>query len=348
LYDTVFVLQNEFSAAQVQIAQKTPMPSPIIRGDWSVKEVESYQALTASAWETSHEQLSPGSFDARLHFAATPTTVVYHERFGAACRIQGALRPGLVGVAVPGPATRERGRWWGGEYPTGAIPYGSGACEIDMVFSSGYDNMVALLEEEQFRHQFEILAGHAPDFLDQEGNFVAVRPGGMELMSRQFHSLINEEDSGILSPGTSELEKRVVEVVVDALASPVRIWLSRSQNRGLVYRALVLASASDYSLSVTDLCLQLRSSKRTLEYAFGDCLGMPPSTFFRLRRLNLCRALLSASDPAVTTVKGIIGGFGFRDSGRFAANYRSHFGEFPSDTLRRPARAFAPAFQLRF
>lgn len=324
------------------------MPSLIARGDVTVKEVEAYQALTASAWETRHEQLSPGSFNASLHFAATPTTVVYHEKFGAACRIQGALKPGLVGVSVPREATRVSGRWWGVEHPANAISYGSGACEIDMVFSPDYDNTLALVEEERFRHQFEILAGHAPDFLDQAGNFVDVRPGGLESLGRKLHSLVYEEVAGTVAPGAFNLDGRVVEALVDVLAMPVRVWTTRSQNKGLVYRALALAATSKYTFSVAALCLRLRSSKRTLEYAFIDCLGLPPSTCFRLRRLNLCRACLSASDPALSTVKAIIAEFGFRDSGRFAADYRKHFGEFPSETLRRPARRCAPAFQLRF
>jgi AraC-like DNA-binding protein len=61
---------------------------------------------------------------------------------------------------------------------------------------------------------------------------------------------------------------------------------------------------------------------------------MNPTTYGRLRRLNLVRATLRRADPATVTVAEVARRYGFSELGRFATTYRSVFGEVPSTTLR--------------
>jgi len=65
-----------------------------------------------------------------------------------------------------------------------------------------------------------------------------------------------------------------------------------------------------------------------------EFLGLSPLAYVRLRRLNLVRAALLRSDPAIATVSGVARHHGFSELGRFAAAYRAAFGESPSTTLR--------------
>jgi transcriptional regulator GlxA family with amidase domain len=66
---------------------------------------------------------------------------------------------------------------------------------------------------------------------------------------------------------------------------------------------------------------------------------MGPIRYLRLRRMNLAHRALLAADPAQKTVTEIATGHGFWELGRFSVEYRTLFGEPPSASLRRPARA---------
>lgn len=93
------------------------------------------------------------------------------------------------------------------------------------------------------------------------------------------------------------------------------------------------------SLSVTELARRSGVPERSLRTAFQSCYGLSPTTFLRICRLHQARQLLGSSCPDQTTVTEVAFGLGFWDLGRFAGAYRRLFGELPSDTLRRPARA---------
>jgi AraC-like DNA-binding protein len=86
-------------------------------------------------------------------------------------------------------------------------------------------------------------------------------------------------------------------------------------------------------LSTSELCAAVGVPARTLRMCCTEFLGMGPSRYLRLRRLNLARAALRRADPA-TDIALIARRYGFSELGRFAAAYRAAFGENPSATLR--------------
>lgn len=76
---------------------------------------------------------------------------------------------------------------------------------------------------------------------------------------------------------------------------------------------------------------------RTLEAHFRLYLGTTPSGWVRRTRLARARQQLLAGN-AETTVTGVAMAQGFSQLGRFAAQYRRHFGELPSQTLAAARR----------
>jgi len=89
------------------------------------------------------------------------------------------------------------------------------------------------------------------------------------------------------------------------------------------------------SIHLADLCRALRLSRRTLQRAFTETLGMGPARYLTLRRLAAVRAVLRESGPAETTVTDAAIRHGFWELGRFARDYQRLFGERPSQTLAR-------------
>jgi AraC family ethanolamine operon transcriptional activator len=86
-------------------------------------------------------------------------------------------------------------------------------------------------------------------------------------------------------------------------------------------------------LHIPDLCTELGTSQRTLEVLFKQELGMTPKQFTDVVRLNAVRLELTHPPADQQTVADIAQRYGIHHLGRFAANYRRHFGEFPSETL---------------
>lgn len=106
-------------------------------------------------------------------------------------------------------------------------------------------------------------------------------------------------------------------------------------------RQLVVERAREYMnahieepITVADLCAELRVSRRTLQYSFQDVLNLNPVSFLRALRLNGVRRALKQTQPGTGAVADIAARWGFWHLSHFASDYRSMFGELPSETLR--------------
>ena len=75
------------------------------------------------------------------------------------------------------------------------------------------------------------------------------------------------------------------------------------------------------------------ASDRTLRRAFKERFGVSPKSYLRSQKLIGVRRQLRATG-AETLVSDIANEWGFWHMGQFAADYRGHFGELPSETPR--------------
>jgi AraC-like DNA-binding protein len=100
--------------------------------------------------------------------------------------------------------------------------------------------------------------------------------------------------------------------------------------------ALAVVEDSDVAaLTSGALARRVGVSVRALQSTFRDHLGLTPQQYLRRTRLRRAREdLLAHQNTGRTTVSAIANRWGFNHLGRFAIEYRSHYGESPSDTLR--------------
>lgn len=89
----------------------------------------------------------------------------------------------------------------------------------------------------------------------------------------------------------------------------------------------------DKPITLTDIYQSLYTSRRTLIYAFKDVVGMTPIAYIKVLRLNAVRRKLLASDPEMVSVSQIAYHYGFWSAGHFARDYKTFFGQSPSQTL---------------
>jgi AraC-like DNA-binding protein len=94
----------------------------------------------------------------------------------------------------------------------------------------------------------------------------------------------------------------------------------------------------EYPVHISEICVALRVTRRTLHRAFHDILGIGPIAFLRCKRLSAVHTALSRADPSRTRIIDVATEFGFAELGRFASHYLNLFGESPSETLRKRRR----------
>ena len=93
------------------------------------------------------------------------------------------------------------------------------------------------------------------------------------------------------------------------------------------------------SLSIGELCRIAGLHHRTLLRAFWAVHRTTPYRYLHALRLDEARQMLSQGTTNSDTVTQVAMRFGFRELGRFAADYRAAFGESPSQTLRSASAA---------
>jgi AraC-like DNA-binding protein len=98
----------------------------------------------------------------------------------------------------------------------------------------------------------------------------------------------------------------------------------------------VLDAAPERPLTAEMLAREVNVSARLLQAGFREHLGVSPMQYLRNERLRRVHEDLTQSDPARRpTVAEVAYRWGFTHLGRFARDYHSRYGEYPSQTLRR-------------
>jgi AraC-like DNA-binding protein len=96
----------------------------------------------------------------------------------------------------------------------------------------------------------------------------------------------------------------------------------------------LLAANLDSPVPMPRLCRALGVSTRSLQLCCAEFLGMGANRYSRLRRMHAAHSALRRAGPEIRSVAEVARRHGFSELGRFAVNYRSLFGESPSDTVR--------------
>ena len=122
-----------------------------------------------------------------------------------------------------------------------------------------------------------------------------------------------------------------------ARSSPPRTTAGRPRldREIIVRRAMELIESSTTMPATADLARRIGVNDRTLLRTFRETFGVPPKKYLMLRELHIVRRLLVAQQAPDATVATALSGRGIWEFGRFAGRYRDHFGELPSQTLKR-------------
>jgi AraC-like DNA-binding protein len=146
------------------------------------------------------------------------------------------------------------------------------------------------------------------------------------------------------------MEQQLIDVLVECLAagpSDEKIQTGhRDQGIAIRFEAL-LQTKQDRSVRAEELAAALGISARLLRTCCAENLGMSPMSYIRLLAMHSVHDVLHGGVPGLASVSRVAHCHGFRDLGRFAATYRSLFGELPSATLRRHSHRQVAYLPLR-
>jgi AraC-like DNA-binding protein len=133
------------------------------------------------------------------------------------------------------------------------------------------------------------------------------------------------------------LEQQLIEALVECQsAGPIDEDMSAHRHRDVLARFEGLLQTQPF-LRVAEICAVLGVSDRMLRQCCEEHLGVSPSSYLRLYRMQQTHRALRSGNPDAATVAEGARRYGVRHLGRFAANYRALYGELPPATLRRGA-----------
>lgn len=91
-------------------------------------------------------------------------------------------------------------------------------------------------------------------------------------------------------------------------------------------------------ITLMSLCQALYTSERPLTYGFREVYGSSPMAHLKTLRLYAIRTQLQQAGPKTTVIAEIARRYGFQSLGHFSRDYKTMFGELPSETLKQVFR----------
>jgi AraC-like DNA-binding protein len=155
----------------------------------------------------------------------------------------------------------------------------------------------------------------------------------------QAIDLANTAPEVLANPAVAKaLEQQMTRAMVASLTGDTpseRRWLP-GQHARIVNRFLeFLEARPDEPVYLAEICTAIGASERTLRTCCQEVLGAGPLRYLWMRRMHLARRALMHADASMTTVTEIATAHGFWELGRFSVEYRTLFGESPSQSLRQ-------------
>jgi AraC family ethanolamine operon transcriptional activator len=284
-------------------------------------------------------QLKPGKLRGSITHFGIRNTGISVGRFDSEIRMRGILHREKV---VLGTILDRAGcvtQWWT-DVERGDVGIFPARVEFDAIHGGGADYLVISITLPELSSMLggeERLAD--PAFWNTKRLYHTDPLTSNEMLQRlmSIMSGVKRKSTAPSTRAADFLQRSIIEAFIVALMSALPPEKKRSCYTG----ARLVSEAEDYAnaaggrpVHISELCSALKASRRTLHRAFSDTLGIGPVAYLRSRRLSAVRSVLSRCDPGTISIGDVAFDYGFPETGRFAAYYRAHFGETPSETCR--------------
>lgn len=291
-------------------------------------------------------QLGRGVFRADVKIVAGTKATLYYAQVGTRSSAMVDLNPDYTGFVIP--------ISWRGTFVLNGEQVNATSVYMpadDTLFqgSGGERTTVAIaVLRDDFIATVAALRGIGPDDVQFDSGALRASPEVLTAARRGLRTILEHYSEaaarGALSPQAEEaMTNRALGMLVDlylhAQPPPARELRTAARLGKIVRKAEdCFAATQGQPVSLSDLCAAAGVSQGTLYHAFKVMCDTSPMEYFKKRRLTDARMALLGCVPQRGSIKRAALGAGLPHLGRFAAEYRSLFGELPATTLNDRAR----------
>jgi AraC family ethanolamine operon transcriptional activator len=298
-------------------------------------------AHVLNGYELDLKQLDRGSFSASLQQIACESVVI--NRIASTRRLEahGTPPPSLRTFGIP--TTNCLPFIWRNKFSSGnTIQIYKPSTELEMVTHPFFEAIDVSIPEETFNLLNQQWGFPDLDKLIGTREMVVCRPEIMKQLRETLQTVCitadNNPDSLKHDIGLQDLIKyNVPRLLAQALMTAETKKLKIALNK----RSRILKLAIDYvkqtphdKVSMSQFCSDIDINIRSLQRAFIDQYGIPPKSYAKAYHLNSVYKKLLHSNTKTTRIADIASSHGFWHMSQFATDYRRHFGELPSETLK--------------
>ncbi len=268
---------------------------------------------------------------------------VFINRISATRRfeVSGSPPPGLRTFGIPGenclPFT------WRNKISNGnSIQIYKPDTELEMITHPFFEAIDVSITEDAFNVLLQQWDLPALDKLIAKREMVICNPEIMPLLRKTLQTICITVDNNPEQLNHNTDLQELIKVEIPYLLSQALMEAETQDIRTMpAKRSYALKTAIDYiqatphdKISLNAFCAENNINKRTLQRAFLEHYGITAKSYAKAHRLNHAFKILSASDADATRISDIASSFGFWHMSQFATDYRRHFGELPSETLK--------------
>jgi len=293
-------------------------------------------------WELDWLQLDSGTLSAEILQIETGAALLAHVGFSRRFQQLGGAPPGLrtFGVLDEGIAGV---RWCAKQVTDGNILCFPESGQYESISEPGFAANTLSFPEAHLAAVAEAIGTPESGDLMYRGRGAPradpIAVGALRYRLRQVYSEIARRPSALDSAGFREqLELDIPALLLQALGT-VREESSgkpsaRSRSLGFTRAVEFMRGHAEEAVTVREVCRAAGVSWRTLNYAFRERLGVTPKQYLTALRLGAVRRELASAGSKVT-IADVANRWGFWHMGQFAADFRKHFGELPSQFVGR-------------
>jgi AraC-like DNA-binding protein len=211
---------------------------------------------------------------------------------------------------------------------------------LSLTWSPDQRQYVIQFRKEHLEAQAARLAGQPLQPVEFDLTFDLTSPAAQSLCATAgfvHGELLRPGGAAAFAPACRELETALMTQLLLAVPSQLSRFLhttygtTRSAHIREIIRRIDLDPEPD--LVASDLAAEAGISVRSLQLGFQETVGMTPTAYLRVARLDRVHAeLLTGTGRNVTDTAMR---WGFHHPGRFSQQYRERFGVLPSETSRR-------------
>lgn len=300
------------------------------------------QAHSLTGWRQLYDQLAPGRFRGSIHELWVGRMQIFRELTSHVLRQSCIVNSESWWFGIPA----ERGEQCKlGSYAIGenTVAMRPGHAPFELLTPNSFEILGLVVNRHDLVQHIQTLNQSSELPRTMQDELLKIRPAqkmGLQRLVRQILEEAARTPDIVANPSSSE---SIRIVVLDALADVCSSHetTGRPPYRQMSHYKIVrevrqhLLDNQDETITVVDLCQRFQISRRTLQYAFQDVMGMNPNAYLRTLRLNGVRRCLRDPNSGMSSVQQAAANWGFWHMSQFARDYQGLFGELPSERLKR-------------